>query len=255
MWGVMSFSLKWPQKIYSPVRMISFRPNVPKSLNVADDYFCAFHISPPDLLEIVNVINFEVSIYVALQTVTLPSSNKGWDFKFAHWKQPVKVFSSSKQYHCSRHQEGLNANISLISAPAAANLSMQTSWLHFSVTESFILPSIFFSLFYYLEVRWFSTAVFCSSVRSLYCKLGTQPTKTLWIYRITAFVWEVWGRLGLGYSNNFKALVILSPKHRTLQDCGIRIILPLPLLTVRSNAWHCLSRPGSRNGSPRCSEQ
>lgn len=62
----MSFSLKWPQKIYSAVRMISFRPNFPKSLNVADDYFCALHISPPDLLEIVNVINFEVSIYVAL---------------------------------------------------------------------------------------------------------------------------------------------------------------------------------------------
>lgn len=52
--------------------MISFRPNFPRSLNVADDYLCSLHISPPDLLETVNIINFEVSIYVALQMVTLP---------------------------------------------------------------------------------------------------------------------------------------------------------------------------------------
>lgn len=59
--------------MHSAVRMISFRPNFPRSLNVANDYLCSLVVSPPDLLETVNVINFEVSIYVVLQIVTLPS--------------------------------------------------------------------------------------------------------------------------------------------------------------------------------------
>lgn len=131
----MSFSLRWPQKIHSAVRMISFRPNFPRSLNVADEYLCSFHISPPDLLETVNVINFEESVYVPLQTTTLPPSNKGWGFKFARWKQPVKVFSSLKQSHCTTHQAGLDTNVSLTSAQTVANFLMQTFgcvslWLH-----------------------------------------------------------------------------------------------------------------------------
>lgn len=72
MWDVMSFSLRWPPKIHSTVRMISFRPNLPRLWSVADEYLCSLHISLPDWLETVNVINFEVSIYVSLQTVTLP---------------------------------------------------------------------------------------------------------------------------------------------------------------------------------------
>lgn len=124
MWGVMSFSPGWPQKIHSTVRTISFRPNFPTSWSAVDEYLCSLHISPTDWLETVNVINFEVSIYVTLQTVTLPPppSNKGWGFKFAHWKQPAKFFSILKQSHCTTHQEGLNVNISLLSAQTVANL-------------------------------------------------------------------------------------------------------------------------------------
>lgn len=102
--------------MHSAVRMISFRPNFPRSLNVADDYLCSLHISPPDLLETVNVINFEVSIYVALQTgVRLPPSPDPTEvgiLKFAHWKQAVKVFSSLQQFAECKHQSDFCPNSS-----------------------------------------------------------------------------------------------------------------------------------------------
>ena len=62
-----------PQKIHFVVKRISFRPSFPGSLNVADDYLCFLHISSPDLLETLNATNFEMSIYVTLQTITLLS--------------------------------------------------------------------------------------------------------------------------------------------------------------------------------------
>lgn len=83
-------------------QVISLRCSFPRSLNVADEDLCSLHISPPVFLEPVNVINFEVSIYVALQTVPLPPSPNPTEvgvFNFAHWKQPVKVFSSLQQSH------------------------------------------------------------------------------------------------------------------------------------------------------------
>lgn len=86
-----------------------------------------------------------------------PRSSKGWDFKFAHWKQPVKVFSSlEQQSHCTTHQEGLNVNISLLSAQTVANFSNFLAVFQYSriIYTTF---DFFFSLFYYLKVWWFST--------------------------------------------------------------------------------------------------
>ena len=196
MWDVMSFSLRWPPKIRSTVRMISFRPNFPRLWSVADDYLCSLHISLPDWLETVNVINFEVSIYVSLRTVTLPPpSSKGWDFKFAHWKQPVKVFSSlEQQSHCTTHQEGLNVNISLLSAQTVANFSnflavFQYSHIIYTTFDFFFFPHYFIILKFngFLPQIFFS-----SSIKNSQRNLGTHPMKTPWIYRITEFIWEVW---------------------------------------------------------------
>ena len=190
MWDVMSFSLRWPPKIRSTVRMISFRPNFPRLWSVADDYLCSLHISLPDWLETVNVINFEVSIYVSLRTVTLPPpSSKGWDFKFAHWKQPVKVFSSlEQQSHCTTHQEGLNVNISLLSAQTVANFSNFLAVFQYSHIIYTTFDFFFFSLFYYLKVRWFSTPNILQQQHKKFSeKLGDTPyenTLDLQNYRI-----------------------------------------------------------------------
>lgn len=138
----MPFSLGSPRKIHSAVRTISLRPSFPRSLNVADDYLCSLHISSPNLLETIDVINLKCHSTVRHPLLSHPTKVEGFSVHIGN--SPLKPFSSLKQSHCTTHPKRLNANIGLVSAPIAENLLMQTSCLHFSMVVSFTPPFIVF---------------------------------------------------------------------------------------------------------------
>ena len=134
-----------------------------------------------------------MSLY-RLSPPAAPPSSKGWDFKFAHWKQPVKVFSSlEQQSHCTTHQEGLNVNISLFSAQTVANFSNFLAVFQYSRIIYTTFDFFFSQYFIILKFDGFPPQMFfSSSIKNSQRNLGTHPMKTLWIYRITEFIWEVW---------------------------------------------------------------
>lgn len=177
-----------PQKIHSIVRMISFRPNFPRSLNVADDYLCSLHISSPDLLETINVINFEVSIYVTLQTTILPpphptkvgvlSLHTGSSLlKLVFKLGTIPLHNTSRGAEC-KHQSYFCPNSS--------------EPLHTSFLAAFQYGCVIYITFDFFPpcLAWyFSTPnVLYYSLTNSQSNLGTHPLKTLWI---TEFIWKV----------------------------------------------------------------
>lgn len=97
----------------------------------------------------------------------------------------LKVFSSLKQSHCTAHQEGLNANISLYFCPNSCEP------LNENFLAAFLCGCVLCTIFdFFLPVLLdvFHPNVLHHSITNSQSNSGTHPVKTLWISEL---IWEV----------------------------------------------------------------
>lgn len=151
-------------------------------------------------------------------------SSKGWGFKFAHWKQPVKVFSSLQQSRCTNTSGGAEGGHQPSFCPNSSKPLELPSCISVCSYHLHHLQFLFFSsLFCYLFNGFPPQVFFSSSIIQSQSNLGTYPRKTLWITELWNSFGKCGDRLDLGYLSKFKALVTSSPKHWMLQDCGLQL--------------------------------